>query len=86
MHISKGTQMSLLPDEEIGGDALIKGCYRYQLRRWWGANRKMLVWILLNPSTADAENDDATLRRVIFYSKREGYNRWGFGNNCGLTP
>lgn len=32
-----------------------------------------LVWILLNPSTADAEQDDPTIRRCIGYSKQWGY-------------
>ena len=66
-------QMSLLP-EACDGDAIIEGDYRYQLRRWWSHEIRVLVWVLLNPSTADGTSDDATLRRVISFTRREGYS------------
>lgn len=33
-----------------------------------------LLWIMLNPSTADAKYDDATIRKCMSFSKH-----WGFG-------
>jgi hypothetical protein len=54
--------------------------YRYQLTRSWsgddgdGTRREPLAWIMLNPSTADASRDDATIRRCIGFSLN-----WGFG-------
>lgn len=50
------------------------GSERYSLGRWW-ANGPVLVWCMLNPSTADAEEDDPTVRRVVGFSKR-----WGAGS------
>ena len=53
--------------------------YRYQLKRDWsggdgdGTHREPLVWIMLNPSTADALRDDATIRRCIGFSLNWGY-------------
>ena len=46
--------------------------YRYALGRRWG-DGSLLGWIMLNPSTADAETSDQTVNRVVYFSKREGY-------------
>ena len=50
------------------------GLYRYRLTRRWG-NRAApnVCWIMLNPSTADAVEDDPTIRRCIGFSQA-----WGF--------
>lgn len=45
------------------------GKYRYALTRQWGPTPPAL-WIMLNPSTADAFTDDATIRRVIGFSRQ----------------
>ena len=47
------------------------GRYRYALGRRWGEGAEAL-FVLLNPSTADAELDDPTLRRCIGFARREG--------------
>lgn len=47
--------------------------YRYELRRWWGVGAD-IAWIMLNPSTATAETDDPTIRKITKFSKD-----WGFG-------
>lgn len=48
------------------------GKYRYRLERRWGEGNPC-TFIMLNPSTADAEQDDPTIRRCIGFAKREGY-------------
>jgi len=49
------------------------GVYRYLLERRWGGG-PAVAWIMLNPSTADADTDDQTLRRISVFSRG-----WGFG-------
>jgi hypothetical protein len=46
--------------------------YRYELRRWW-AEGKPLLWVMLNPSTADEVQDDPTVNRCVRFSQRWGY-------------
>lgn len=47
--------------------------YRYALWRRWEPGAKMLAFIMLNPSTADHELDDPTIRRCIGFAKRESF-------------
>ena len=46
------------------------GRYRYTLSRTWGDARP-LAFVMLNPSTADANVDDPTIRRCIGFAERE---------------
>lgn len=57
------------------------GQFRYCLwREWTATNPTFAVFIGLNPSTADAYNDDPTVRRCLGYAKR-----WGYGALCMLN-
>ena len=50
------------------------GLYRYRLERRW-APGFTVTWVMLNPSTADASTDDATLKRISGFSRRMGFGR-----------
>jgi len=48
--------------------------YRYTLWRSWDMfNERFLMTIGLNPSTADEERDDPTIRRCVGFAKAWGY-------------
>lgn len=48
-------------------DATISDCgrYRYLLRRTWDATKPRALFVMLNPSTADARVDDPTIRSCV---------------------
>jgi hypothetical protein len=50
------------------------GVYRYTLTREW-ADGKCVCWLCFNPSTANATEDDHSIRKMIGFSKRWGYGR-----------
>lgn len=57
------------------------GTYRYRLERDISIlPGPTIAWIMVNPSTADAENDDATIRKVLGFSRRFGAGRVIVGN------
>lgn len=49
--------------------------YRYELTRHWSDVGRTMLWVMLNPSTADADQDDPTIRRCIGFAKS-----WGYGS------
>jgi hypothetical protein len=57
----------------VGARLSADGLYRYELWRRWGDGR-VLTWIMLNPSTADAEIDDPTIRRCVAFTKAWRYD------------
>lgn len=58
-----------------GKSAILSPCgvYRYVLERWWGTNPDALVLLGLNPSKADAEIDDPTIRRCVDFADQLGF-------------
>lgn len=81
----------------IERDAVISHCgkYRYLLRRSWDHTKPRALLVMLNPSTADANIDDATVRscarllRALHYGSFEIVNLFGFRatnpNDLGQT-
>lgn len=59
------------------GGAVLSDCglYRYRLHRRVTASDRIALFIMLNPSTADANNDDSTIRRCTSFARSFG---------CGL--
>ena len=73
--------MSKLTDIGYGADSARTasisedGLYRYRLGRDWtprGREKKVATFIMLNPSTADSNEDDPTIRRCIGFADEFG--------------
>ena len=62
--------------------AIISDCglYRYRLERHVLFGAGAVAWIMVNPSTADATADDATIRKVMGFSNRLGAGQVIVGN------
>lgn len=60
----------------MGGTLSADGRHRYWLSRDLAPldvfERRTAVWVMLNPSTADAVEDDPTIRKCIGFTKRWG--------------
>lgn len=67
--------MSTLFETGTRKDAILSDCgrYRYRLTRAWGEGRPV-NFVMLNPSTADANVDDPTIRRCVGFARD-----WGHG-------
>lgn len=63
----------------LRSDAAFSGCrkYRFALRRVWDDALPSVMFIGLNPSTADESEDDPTLTRCIRYAQS-----WAYGGVC----
>ena len=51
--------------------------YRYSLGRQWDSFLPRVLFVGLNPSRADENSDDPTIRRCINFAKA-----WGYGGLC----
>lgn len=68
--------------DRVDRNAAFSRCrrYRYALWREWDANRPRILFIGLNPATADAEQDDNTMRRCMHYARAWGFGSMAVGN------
>jgi len=54
--------------------------YRYVLVRQWDTSRPLVVFLMLNPSTADGSQDDATTRSCRAIAQNSGFGGMLFVN------
>lgn len=59
--------------DDIGATFSEDRKYRYVLWRIWDKSKPCISFIGLNPSTADENQNDPTIRRVISFAKSFGY-------------
>ena len=58
--------------------------YRYTLGRTWHCEKERLLFVMLNPSTADDKDDDQTIKRCIAFADKWGYGGLVVGNLFAL--
>lgn len=65
------TQRTDIKTRVISGAILSDdGVYRYALWRTWDPSKPPAVFVMLNPSTADAAADDPTIRKCVGFARR----------------
>lgn len=76
------TQLDMLsstaaPGGYLESSAVISPCgrYRYSLVRVWDRELPRVLFCMINPSTADAAQDDATIRKCVGFARR-----WNMGS------
>lgn len=81
------SQALLFDDAPAGDDGIRRGAvfspcrrYRYTLERKWDDVLPMILFVLLNPSTADAKKDDNTNKRGMSFARAWGYGECVFVN------
>lgn len=73
--------MSLFTNKTKGAEFSQDGKYRYKLWRIWDESKPKVMCIGLNPSTADADKDDATIRILKKMLSKLGYGGF-YMMNC----
>ena len=58
--------------------------YRYVLQRKWSEGGRRISFVCLNPSKADENIDDPTVRRVVDFARHWGYDELNMLNIFGL--
>ena len=70
----------MLTFEARGTELSDCGRYRYKLWRIWDPESAPVLFVMLNPSTADANRDDRTVSRCVAFAKRDGFGGFLVGN------
>lgn len=65
---------------EASADISNDGLYRYALYRRLSMGERIVLFVGLNPSTADAKQDDPTIRRCVDFARSWGFDWLYMGN------
>lgn len=68
------------PYLDMGADISDDGLHRYWLSRRLAMGERTVLFVGLNPSTADAMQDDPTIRRCVAFARSWGFDWLYMGN------
>lgn len=74
--VSPYTDSMMQKAAELSADEV----YRYKLSRIWQADGNHILFIMINPSTASATEDDRTINKLLEITKLWGYDGFHVGN------
>ncbi len=79
-----GDLVRLAPIGDAG--AVFSADQQHRYRRWrgWGDPEQRILFVMLNPSTADELQLDPTVRRCVRFAQRWGYGALAVGNIFSL--
>jgi hypothetical protein len=74
--------LDLFPEERSASGAIISDDHRYRYYLWrsWNDGLHRLLFVMQNPSKADARLNDPTIIRCVNFAKREGFGSIGVVN------
>jgi hypothetical protein len=72
--LSLHLRQNIVAGIEYGAIFDVYGRYRYSLWRAWSAYHPRIVFVLLNPSTANGQKNDSTIRRCMGFAR--AWNFW----------
>lgn len=65
---------------DMGAELSDNGVHRYALWRRLSMGERAVLFVCLNPSTADALSDDPTVRKGVGFARRWGFDWFYMGN------
>ncbi|AXQ68351.1 hypothetical protein HOT99_gp266 [Caulobacter phage CcrBL10] len=70
-----GVYGDVVIENDVIKAAILSQCetFRYMLMRVWDPSKPLLIFMMLNPSTATARLDDNTIRRCMGFARRDDY-------------
>ena len=73
MRLLRGADVETVGTLEAFATFSVNGHYRYVLGRVWDSSAPLMVWCMLNPSTATEKKLDPTLVRVRGFAQRDHF-------------
>lgn len=84
MHHDAGGKVKIKVANDVMSFATFSDCkkYRFTLLRIWDESLPLILFVMMNPSTADENVNDPTVAKCMRYARKWGYGGLYIGNVC----